>query len=586
MRLVKSIVSLNNELVGFEVKAKEREINPQSPTNGVIQTIMSLNDILQLQPRSSQFSVRDGRLICKSNFKVNLLPMSIIDNNNNITDINNEIKLVSRILVDGKIKGFRVQMPNGSQTPYKYRDVLIMANWFKPLNFTVRTKDGKNYIVGLKGQRIEDLPEEEMRSNKQTGKRARTSSKSVAKKEIKNQQVIKSASLLDLLELVNNCNGYVINLPNKKYNTTTKSEYKTGNEFTYLNKGEYGRAEIDYGEEKLNATVTLRKPGLVRLEGIPQDIYAFTWSAKSIFTNGINNMPVIGVGVTADVAEKIKSVYGEELIAKTIPDDKLFKMLTMRDDLEFFEINTDKVDIMSKEMASELAGTDNSIIINKVSKLALVKVGISLAKEFKKNVENEIGIDRVLNVNKSQAKLFGLYNSMDNNTLKRLKELGINPFTGEFTKKDKKSVDEIAESEEKPTVIKEENIRALKFEMAGSSSKPKIAEIEDVINGTRKLKKVTPDVINIYNTLKQLTSSNDEQAYVNVIKYLEDSNKVLKDIKKFLWLYKMSVLTTNKGVFVTNGNWAEKSSTSKKYRVFQNTSDGNVQLYVANVNVQ
>jgi hypothetical protein len=586
MRLIKSIVNINNDLVGFVVKAKTKEINPQAVTNEVQQCALSLQNIIQLKPRSSQFVIRDGRLICKPPFKINTLPMAVVDNNNNMQDINNEITLLSRILLDGKIKGFRVQLPNGNKTPFKYKDVLMLTNWYKPTNFTVRTKDGKNYIVGLRGNKIEDLPEEEMRSNQQTNKKSRTSSHSVDKKTVENTPVKRDADLVTLIDFVSQCEGCIVNLPNARYKSTTASTQRTSDDFTYINRGELGTSSLDYGEEKLNATIKFRKPGSVRLQGIPQDIYAFTWSAKAVFANGVNNMPVIGIGVTEQVADAIKSVYGEQLIAKSIENDKLYKMLSMRNDLHFFEISADKLDLMSEETAHRIADGDlNTKIIKNSYDLATCKIKISLAKEFKKEVEKAIGMDGVLNASKKQSKLFGLYNGLNNETLKKLKELGINPFTGEYTGKRELTEEELEKENEKTSVIKEENVIMLKFEAFGST-RPKVAEIEGVLNGTKKSKKVTSGVIDIYNTIKGLVASMDEQAYINIVQYLEQCNKELKGYKKTLWLCKVAWLTLGKGTLVTNGLWTEKESKSKKFRVFKYSNDDNMAMYVANINVQ
>lgn len=584
MKLLKSLIGVDGGLVGFIVEAKEREINKESnSTNKVIQPL-PLQTIIQLRPRSSQFSVNNGAMLCKQNFKINSLPMAVIDNNNNITDISNEITLVSRILVDGKIKGFRVKLPNGNQTPFKYQEVISLTNWYKPTNFTVRNKDGKLYIAGLKGQSLTNLPEEEMTNDKTTGKKARTSSKAVDKKEVEGRPVIKNTDILSLFDLVRGCNGVIIKLKEDKYTHTTELSQKTDSAFHYLNNGEVGSAKLDFGETKLNATVNFKKPGYVQLSSMPTVLYSFTWSKKSIFVNGANNMSKFGIGVTSEVADTIKQVYGEELIAKKLDDIDVLKTLTLRNDLEYFEISADKLELMTPEHAQTFINSNiNAEIINTAKGIYNCKMQQKIGKQFKENLEAILGEQTVLQIHKANSKLFGLYNGLDGDTLKELKELGINVFTGAFDKKQEMTTEEKENVNKAPTIIQEDNIRTLEISITAPTVK--LAEIENTINGTKPIKKVTEEIIKIYNYLQSLTYEQNEASYQKLLSHLENIQSTLEGLKKHMWCYKMALLVSGGGVLNISDNWTEKPSKAKT-RSFTNNIDNSVVMKVGNINVK
>ena len=107
MKLVGSIVNERMALVGFMVEANESVLGGIR-TDRAVKIPMSTQQIIKMNLNNSQVYVKDGKIIEKDGFKINELPMYVHTNDGNIIEVSNEIALLSRVVHENKLAGFRV----------------------------------------------------------------------------------------------------------------------------------------------------------------------------------------------------------------------------------------------------------------------------------------------------------------------------------------------------------------------------------------------------------------------------------------------------------------------------------------------
>ena len=84
---------------------------------------MSTRQIIKMNLNNSQVYVKDGKIIEKDGFKINELPMYMHTNDGNIIEVSNEIALLSRVVHENKLAGFRVALA-GREAYFRYEDVI------------------------------------------------------------------------------------------------------------------------------------------------------------------------------------------------------------------------------------------------------------------------------------------------------------------------------------------------------------------------------------------------------------------------------------------------------------------------------
>lgn len=587
MKLIKSIVGLDDRIAAFVVEAKGSEFGADWD-NTKKQYVLKVDEILSINPKSPQFYVANGKLYTKGDFKFNSLPLAVINVDGQVVDVENKMTLTCRILVDGKIKGFRVDTPTGTGKPYKYKQVLTLMNWYKPTNFTSREVDGKKCIVGLRGHKIGDLPEEEYVGNPSTNssKKARVSSKAVPKEEVEGKSMELNGDILSLLEDVDSCGGVVIQFNDSKYHAISDNKTKAGDGIMYSNLGEVGRARLDFSETNINANINFKKPGTVVVDGFNQPVQSFTWSKKTLFSKGINNMPVIGIGVTPDVAEKIKATYGNALIAKRITDEnrlKEYKWLTLRNDLEYFETRADKLELMTKERANGIlanAGNYHNTIVALTSKMFGFKKQISLAKKFKEELQAEVGEAVIHKIAIKNNKLFAQYQDLSVEQIKAINSAGINVCTGAYDVRVDKTPKETADKKSGSDETKD---KTYKFEMKNHKTIP-IGEAKALIESN----KAPASIVEAYAELCQIKENckDVESRYNAIMDYINIREKEQTKIKDMLWNIKVAILVANGGVFAADNQWQEIANRSTKgERTFENVSDPSIRLRLNGIEI-
>jgi hypothetical protein len=582
MKLIGSIVNERMALVGFMVEASEGALGGIR-TDRAVKIPMSTQQIIKMNLNNSQVYVKDGKIIEKDGFKINELPMYMHTNDGNIIEVSNEIALLSRVVHENKLVGFRVALAD-REAYFRYEDVIKLSRWFKPFNFIVRYTDNGAYIAGKPGVlRLEDLPKEELVKNqKKEGKKAKGSVvTTVKKREVSDIQPVED--LVGLYKLIKSHEGIVVRLPNEEYKAIKKADRKVGEEFIELKVGEIGEPKIDFGEKNLNANTLFKKVGTVVVplpNGGTFPVYSYVWSRKSIFVNGENHMKHFAVGVNASGAEQVRKELGNNLVVKEIADEHVLKpirQLVGDPTLVLFEVDTSKLSIINKDKAAKYL-LKNSDIYNLTLTLNRMKVYRKFLKGLLSDIEKqakEKGIDLF-----EGRKLFGLFEGLSEQYLNAIKEAGIDIYTGAYKKTVK--TEEKGESDEE----NEDGVKLIEIEYAisGMSSLQKISYnnlVKALVSG-EDIKELGDIMDLIKKTYAAVRGSNDlKGTYQHLEGYLDKVEDGILNTKKKLYVHKLAMYY-NYGTIHAHDReyWEEQKVTKAGNVVYACKEPGCDSLYV------
>lgn len=567
MKLTKSIVDENFKLLGFFIEGTAKEFRELGKEK--IERAVQLSEMVNAKFENSQISCADGKLREKAGFRINKLT-TVLYQGGNFTEISNEINITKRVLVNGELKGFEIMLPNNSVVKYTYDNVIRLANWCNPGNFILRTKEDKTFIAGKAGvMRLGDLPEIEIGNSTETGKKKRTSVGGQKSEKVKGENIKASGDLLSLYSMIRSCDGLIIKLPDEEYKATGEIKEKVAEEFKPLGIGEIGSPYIDFGEKKLNANTTFKKVGnvTVTINGMPMPVYTFTYTSKIIFVDGKNHIKRFGVGVTQEVAKQLIDTFGKELITKTINDRHVTEpivSLTGKKDFVFFEVDTTKMEIMSKEDASKYLLSNNELkgLVQSLATLkAHNKVTNEAIKKFKEVApESKTGTNRPL---------FGLFAGMNQVYLDAITDAGVDVFTGAYIKREKVDTSTKGAKKDSDTVMVE-------YDMVGSNiTKLTYDEVVATLSGKAERHKMCDD--NLLALVKELEAiSNIDTKLKKAEDYKEHLDKMMNAIKTKLWLHKVAMYTLGDGnlEIPEKTAWIEKQSRSKVAKVYECVQTG------------
>lgn len=581
VKLVKSIINSKLNLAGFVVEVDDKNpfLNLNSSKNVAVVTA---RDLIARGFVNDQVDCSEGVIKEKGSFKINELPMLLYSEEKGypeLVEVENKIKLLARIIVNNRLAGFRVGLL-GKELVLKYSDVIKLSMWFKPENFVVRYMGDKSYIAGKQGvTRLEDLPAEYFVNEGKQLKRVHGSAHGKAKVEVK-PLTPPTKDLATLYNILREYGGVVLKLPDEEYKTIKKSTVKYGEEFTPLKVGEIGDPKIDFGEKNLNANTLFKKVGTVTVSiegGESFPVYTYVWSRKSIFVNGQNYMPYFAIGIVSDGAARIRSEFGAELITREITDRKAIepiKQLTGNPNLVFFEVDTSKLYIISKERSDKYIMT-NQDILKYTETLTLSKVYRKYYNGLIKEIVEEA---KKAGVNLDEGRpIFKLFEGMPKEYLEAIRNAGIDIYTGAYVKTVKVEPSEEAKTEDEET--------------------RKVVEIEYAIRGLHNITRLT------YKDLKAIANGKEpppglSDKFVTMIRSIENISNLrekyelaisgrnkLEDIivkcKRKLYLHKLAMYYAGDGRIHTHDReyWLEVPGRGKS-ATFNCLDTGCENLYV------
>lgn len=435
IKLIKTIVDSNRNLIGFIVEGKQNELGELGKDK--VQKNIPITALIQQGFVNNQIAIVNGKISEKNNFKINELPMTVFSNGQ-LIDVDNTINLCERYIKNNEPIGFGVVFSDGSRGSYTYtyNQILQISKWFKPGNYMIRTSaSGKQFISGKSGTRLEDL--KTIIVGAKPAKMAKKT-KSGAKEKDDIQATIKAdCDIMDIYEFIANCNGNVIKLPNDKYVAVGDKKVETDPEFISLNIGEIAEPYLKFSPTKLNANAAFKKMGkvTVNLEGSTVDMYTYTFNTKTIFLNGKNYMEKFAVAVTPDKEEELINAFGKIMALEKIDDPIIVQpvcSLTGQRQLSIYRVSTDKIALIAeRRYKTSILSAENirdlmmeSYDLELMSKYLSPRAGViaELKKVLKpKEIVEATGI-----------KINPLFSYMGPDGLKAIADSGIDIYNGSY----------------------------------------------------------------------------------------------------------------------------------------------------------
>lgn len=526
VKLLKIIVNDKRKLIGFVVEATDRELGGFSDMK--VQKPIPLRLMAESGFQNNQITVTpNGGIIEAPNFKINELGM-VMYTNNQFVDIPNTMSLIKKYTKEGEVIGFRIRFGDGYEDNFTYENVVRLSFWFKPENFIVRRlPSGKYAIAGKPGVlKLEDLPQEEIGKPSQAKARAKAV-------EVRQDVVdfINNADIVGIYDLLKAYNGLVIKLPDEEY--IAQSNVAPGEGFIPLGLGEYAYPDLSFHETHLNVNTLFRKPGIVYVEidennRIP--IHTYTYSRKSIFLNGENYIRKFGIALPEQYSNMLIDAFGKSMSVQKLDDKRLeqaMKSLTGRKDLVFYLVDTNKVDLISRNKLNsyilsvkELYDLVDSMFIPRlISKYTSPSWGI--LSELKKKATRDR--DEILG-----KKPIGMFAGMNEQYLQKVREAGIDIYDGSYRTLIK--VDS-------PKKGKEEFI-SIDYAIRGQEMKRwtyKVIREKGLANSSD----LPSEVVKVINRLENINDLEEKIRKAYEV-YYKAEHKV-EELKRRLWLHKCAM---------------------------------------------
>jgi hypothetical protein len=435
IKLTKTIVDTNKNLIGFMAEGKEKEFGGFSTDR--IERGIPTDNIIQMKLNNNQITVSNGKIAEKSNFRINSLPMVVYAENKYIP-VDNTVNIVKRFIKDNENFGFRVHFSDGSEENLRYEALLYISKWFKPGNFIIRTsKTNRQYICGKNGVSLDDIPAELIgQAPEKATKRLRSAAKD---KESEINGIVESGfDILDIYNFIDSCHGCIIKLPNEDYVATTSDGETTTEGFTSLCIGEVASPKPIFSATKLNVNAGFKKVGVVEvaINGTTSNVTSYVYRVKSIFNNGENYIKRFGIAVPTDKEEELIKKLGGSLALEKITDPTITGPLGQVIDakaLTFYRVDTSNIDLISKDKrkSSILSAKQITNLCRKRYELKLIEKAMGPKGGLMKNLKASLGDDGVAKAKKQ--KVAGAYAMYSKEGLLALKEAGIDIYTGAYT---------------------------------------------------------------------------------------------------------------------------------------------------------
>lgn len=358
MKLISNIVDKNFAIIGFEIEGTEKEFGGIT-TNKIIRTVTVI-DMMNKSFRNSQVDCRGGKIKEVNNFKTKSLPIKML-NGNNLVAVDNKITLLKRLLVNGKLEGFEIEIC-GKPRRFRTKDIISLSRLFVGENYIVKTKEtnGKvtKYLSGKAGCSLSTLPEVELGNKKETNKKARTRT-ATNKDDIKtNPELPDEYDIISLFEEVSDLNGLIIEFPDKVYESASVQDVIEAPQFKKLGIGSIGNPYIKPSRDGMNINCTFRIPGNVAVEfnGGKLPITTFITRTHHVFKDGEVYDGDLGLVVSEDKIESLKNKFAASLGLTEVTDDKVvtpIRSIYDNNTLRAFRVDTRRLSIMSKARAEK-----------------------------------------------------------------------------------------------------------------------------------------------------------------------------------------------------------------------------------------
>lgn len=429
IELKKTIVNEKLAPIGFIIE----ETNPTMGVSSIrpVQT----GEIIQAGLCNRQITVRDGRIMESNNFKINSLPMCMLQNGQ-FVDIPNDMEVVGRVVQDNKNIGYEIVMMNDTLRRRLPTNIIMqLSYWFKPSNFSVRTNDkGNSFLYGANGTKIDALPI--VNNAEVTAKRTRPST---VKHENAAPVIQSGFDIIYIMDVLKAIDGSIIRFPGDKYNATGAKVALDSTGFNDDGIGEIASAHLDFNPKKLNVNAGFKKLGYVpiRMGNSTMPVQTFEYRTKHIFSAGSSHLNTLGIVIDSAKEQMLRSKINDSLltpIEKSDATGRFSKVISAQNgELQFYSIDLRNVDLISKErMSKSLLSAKQLEALCKLQyeQRVLLKVFRSgtgfITKTLKKQLKDELS-------KMSNKKIFGPYQMFSVEGLKACEAAGIDVTTGAYT---------------------------------------------------------------------------------------------------------------------------------------------------------
>ena len=549
MKIIGTIVNSNLTLIGLRVEGKAYEFGGFDDNMQVHD--VQINELMQNKFKNSQLDCRNGRLSEVNNFKLKALPMRMWNpNTSTMVDINNNIKLYKRVLVNGKLEGFEASVGD-IHGAFRTNNLIQLAGWFNTDNFVARFTDGKAFLAGKPGCSLDKLPAIERGNGAKSSKKAKVKTVQKAEpKHVHNPVVSKGFDIVTFYDIIDSFGGKIIFLPTEKYAKTKIAQTKTASNFVSFGAGEIGSPRINYTEKNLNVNMHFNKVGIVNVELLRgmQTFYPYTISSKTVFWNGVNNINKFAIAVQESDIPALQAKFANSLALEPYNNPivtqpiKAF-MGDTGNSVRFFLVDVSRFDIINKDNIKHYRLTNPELL-----KLALRLVQYKSYYAYANGVATRAK-DAITAKGKVLPKpKYGPYAAMCDDDLLRLQEAGIDVFTGMFIGKedtDEKSdmdaaiVRDAIATGHVPSI--KEDIE-IEFQVKGMASAMKYKDCK-----SKKETALVKNDIKFAETLFKLVDTFEgmqdiNKMYIEAEKVKSKLDNTKRDIIKKLWYHKMACL--------------------------------------------
>lgn len=547
MKVLGTIVNGKLNIVGLTLSGKASDFG-KIGNQEEIQDI-TMQEVLARKFVNNQIDCSQGKIKELGKFRLRDVGMKMLLDNGQLTPVNNTLTLKTRLLNEGKLAGFEVEIL-GRTMKFKTDDVIRLSSWFRPENYMIAVRndaDGtvRPYVTGKPGHAIGKLPERELGVSKVAPKK--TKNRTIQSTDSRGSGVANpDFDIVELFDIVSDLNGYVVKLPNVEYKKTKASDTKTGSGFIELGIGEVASAHIEYGEKSMNVNANFRKIGnvMVNFGGRPMPMPTYVVKRKSIFVNGKNHIKRFGIVVGEAQVNELRQKFGASLALEEVTDDSLVTPIrSMYGDptLTMFIVDTNNLDVISKNRIKKYLLSDKEVYrlqLNLLEQKTILRYVNDLYTSSKSAMA-ESGI-------KDPRPKYGMYAGFSDEMISKIEEAGIDVFSGMYTKTELDTDEKSREASKVADMVKsgeykkeEETDIGVEFGVKGLKSLPSVKDLKEQNKKAEKF--ITPRLLKIFNKVNELTSVSDMFKFADEIKKRVGKEK--EETYKKLWLHKMACLS-------------------------------------------
>ena len=533
LKLTKTIIDTNRNLIGFMVEGKEKELGGFS--NQKVERGVPTQQLIKMNFSNNQIYFSNSAIVEKGSFKISQLPVVVYTNNGYI-EVDNTVNIIKRFVMNNENIGFRVSFFDGSEDNFKYDNLLRLCRWFKPGNFAVRTSSkGRQYICGKNGTTLDNIPADIIGGEETGAKRMKSAAKDMDK-AVENMQA--GFDILDIYDFIASCGGCVIKLPNEKYVATTEDGNTSTEGFTSLGIGEVASAYPMFNATKLNVNAGFKQVGVVDVNtnGANIKVTSYVFRTKCIFYNGDNYMKVFGIAVPTENEQKLLTTIGRSLALEKLTDTSVTQPLGQVIDcksLAFYKVDTSKIDLISKDKRNNsiLSASEIAELCKRRFELKLIEKAVGPKGGIMKDLKDVVSKADLADA--SGKKVAGAFAMYSEDGLKALQAAGIDIYTGAYT---------VAGS-------------ASKKSGSGSDDDSSSVEIEYTLDGFNATKLTGSKILqlieegdtsvvgaNVFKIVSDILSISDDTAeYIAASNAYKEAVKAEDEINKKFWMHNASM---------------------------------------------